>query len=1251
MTREGSNRRGWIPAAARAGRAILLLFGLAAGAQEPAPPALPSLPEPRIPAVPVAPAGVAAPLAAAAPAPAAAPVGETEDVARVTPAMAKMYEAMVNIQDGLYDEAIPKLEWVIETDPSLYGAWEALCAAYWQSGRHELARRTGERFLAIAPQNPRAHNFLAQVATSDGDLDRAEELYRKSLALNPNQYDARFSYARVLFWNGKRDLALAELKRLYQEDTARLDVEIQLARAYYANEEYELSLEHWNNINDMVPDYPEYMIARAQVLVLIGALKEAQLEAERVLEVEPDNEAALNLLTDISMRARQHDEVIKNLRRVRDLAKGDLAKAKIARRLAYYLKSQYDRDPKNFTMKQCVQAAQDAYRWDPGDVDGVLFYAEMLVLDKEYGRAEEHFRDVLQNFNPHNLRAKYGIYETYLGRMKLDEAEAQLESVINDFDPSDPYRHYFWAQLYFAQGRYFDAQESLERLEQEGAEGSVFTLLYHGLSPSEWAAVPSVRQFRDHMMTLKREGYKFIQPEQLADYFAKQKTPDLVEKRSLLTRLVQAVRRSFSEEQPEPVVTVRDYSPERVVCVTFDDGMRGSFRWATPVAEELRIPLTMYVPVGNILSNDIRIASWPELRAYERTGWWTIGSHLMDGSTPTVTNRPTTNRVVEVVLPATTNALPATNLLADLDASAMTNFVPEAGPPMITNRMELTDADIRRVHPLPNLLWVREKDRQETLREYYRRIRYEFLDSRNWLRRELELPEGILSVSYPMSDVGQQTYCNIDLFNVPEAILNEAELHYRMGFRQSRFGYAMKRDNPMLYQRLEPDRHDSGQDLLRDALRNHPVFLARRTRAEMAAQQGEMHTALEMVELLKRDNYPEEDLAELSAYIQRRLARLVAVPEAVNDETDEGRRGLIDIRHPYLGVEGESVKANAMIDEWHVAVKGGFNVNPRWLIEGRAGYGSIAQEVKSNEWVEVFVTNVTTRQTISTTTENGTNSLEDETIVSFVQTLQGTNIVHTTNYSANETMIGLASAYIFPNGSVAHFDLRQRSFDGDLAGESVIVYSLEYMWRPALAIDMAIRYEHDMMPSAREIIEYDGAALGAVWRVRDGWNATGQGVYRMMDDDNSLLRVMAENFWRISQRYDIWVGLQNSLVTTDMDSDLYWTPYWDQRHVAVIRVRRTFPNYYGMVRVNVGLQKAKGRPEDIELYRSRAAVGELQGWYPGEGPDEDWNKVVGVGASVVRRWANGWEIKGETSINAIGETTERHLTGSLIYRF
>ena len=1176
-------------------------------------PALEKAAEAAVPAIPPVEAAVPelpSPAAAAAEAldttpvaadlaPVAAPIAPgAAELEKNTP-RARMYDAMLNVQDGKYDEAIPKLESVIAEDPTLIDAWETLTWAYWLGGRPDDARRLAKEFIGIAPDEPVAHNIMAQFATRDGELAEAERLYRRSLELKPDQYETRFAFASVLLWNGKFDEAMKELNDLYKLDPERLDVELQLARALTAFEEYEEALVHWDHINEMVPDYPEYMMARAEVLVLIGSLKEAQAEAERVLDLEPDNLAALNLLADIAMRERKNDEVVKALKRVRDLADGDEAKAMVERRLAYFMKAEHDRDPATFTMDQVVQAGQDCYRRDPGDVNGHLFYAEMMTLDKDYGRAEEHFRKVLEEKNPHSDRALFGLFQCYLGRMMLDDAERQLRSNLRDLNPRDPYRHLMWAQLYFARGRFRDAMESLNRLEQEGAQGSVFTLQYQRLSSSEWTPYPSVRQFRDHLMTLKRAGFRFLPAAQFPAYFETCTRPERVQRRPLMYRILRSIRNAWTGEKDELLPMLSDYVPDRVACVTFDDGLRSTFRWAAPLAEDLRIPMTVFVSVGHILSNDIRSATFPELKAHHDTGLWEIDSHLVFATIASPTNR-----------------------------------------------------ESRLVHQLPNLLWVEEKERQETLREYYARLRYEFTESQRMLQKALGVETDLVtSVAYPHGDIGQATYCNIDLFNVPEAVLNEAEIHYRQGFLQSRYGYAMKLDHQMMLQRWEPDRHASGQDVLRQALKNHPVFLARRTRAEMAALQGEMHLALDMIKLLKRDGYPDKDLQELNAFVRRHLSRLVAVPEAVKDETGTTTARPIEIRHPYLGVEGYSTKANVMIDEWHVAFKGGLNINPRLTLEGRVGYGQIDQTVSSNFWTLVNETNTEVRRDITTTIENGTNTVKDETVTTISTTLVGTNIVETTNYSSSETLIGLASSYIFPNGSIGTLDVRQRSFSGDLAGESVLTYSLEYLWRPVLPLDMSVRYEHGMVPSARAIIEYDGAGLGAIWRAKDEWNATGTAAYWSLDDDNSLLRLMLENYWRISERYDIWLGLHDSLITADRASDLYWTPYWEQRHYLIIRLRRSYPNYFGMVRVNIGAQQSEGRPEEWAVYNERAARAEGQGWYPGNDPDQDWERLIGFSASLRRSWANGWEIEGEATVNSLREQTERSLIGSVMYRF
>ena len=103
-----------------------------------------------------------------------APPAQTNDAG--SPARAKMYEAMLNVQDKQYDAAIPKLEAVIAEDPTLLEAWSTLGWAYWSLGRHKDAAELWQRLLNIAPNEPMGYNLMAQVAVHDGNLARADQL-------------------------------------------------------------------------------------------------------------------------------------------------------------------------------------------------------------------------------------------------------------------------------------------------------------------------------------------------------------------------------------------------------------------------------------------------------------------------------------------------------------------------------------------------------------------------------------------------------------------------------------------------------------------------------------------------------------------------------------------------------------------------------------------------------------------------------------------------------------------------------------------------------------------------------------------------------------------------------------------------------------------------------------------------------------------------------------------------------------------
>ena len=1137
---------------------------------------------------------------------------ENQDAINVSSARNAMYEAMVDVQDENYEVAIPKLEWVLEQDPTLLGAWETLGWAYWLTDRKDDAIALWARLVEIAPNEPMGYNLMGQVATSDADFEKARSLYNKSLELNPAQYEIRVSLAQVLLWGGHREEAIEKFSTLFAEDPERTDIQIDLAWSLYGNEQYEESLVHWNAIVEAIPGHAGFLIARANVHLLMGMLEEAESDSYAALEVEPENLSALNILIALSIRNNRPRETVSRLMELQSKMEGRENKVRIAQQLAVYMDSVYEENPSIFSREEVIKTGKDAWDLDRDNVGSALFYAEALVSGKEFSAAADVFNYVLDNLNYHNDRARYGLMETYLGRAMIDEAEDQLVDNLRLFNPENPFRHVYWARIHFARGDFQLAMKALERLEREGARGAVFTLLYHGISPSEFSDMPSVRQLREQVMALRRDGFEFMTVSDLPAYFDGKSEPAPAElDRPWLNRMVQSVKYSWTAEKPDEAEVLSDFTPEKKVIVTFDDGLRNSFRYGTMVAEEVDTKFTMFVGVGDVLSRMQRyVAHFPEIREYYATNRWEIQSHLWDAGT-----------------------------LFPVDKEG--------------KKLRL---------PLPNRIWLKDKERMETLKEYQDRLRKEFSESRRVLAKELDIPlEKISSVAYPYGEIGQENVINIDLFEVTNVILNESEIAYDQGFIQNRFGYAMKGDNPLLYKRFEPYRHASGRYVLRQAYLQHPVYVARRMRAEIAALHGRYEMAMENVELLRRDGYPEEDLRELTKYVDRHLASLVALPDAVEDtaagENKQEGRDLIEIENPYIGIDGRTVRANDVIDEEEVGIFAGFNLNRRTTLQIRASRGSIDQTFNSptNRVIELSTSRSGTARRTYNQIINGQNFRITENS-SFTDNVSfQSNVVSELKYKADfEREEGLIS-YIHDSGAFTLFRAGYFELQPNRRGAKVedeFTYGVEHQWRPFPNMDFTAVYNHGVVPSAIELVSYDQLAFRPIWRVTDYWQATAIGSFSFYDDNNSFVNAEVENLWLLSEKLDVWAGLHSSLSTTDEDSDLYWSPFWEQRHYAIMEIRRNYPGLTTSLRGHLGFQKEKARDEDVQAFLNlQATAAEQGGFSAGEGPDEDWNKLLGFSASISKTLDWGLELNGSFLVNATKAYTEHNVIGSILYRF
>lgn len=260
----------------------------------------------------------------------------------------------------------------------------------------------------------------------------------------------------------------------------------------------------------------------------------------------------------------------------------------------------------------------------------------------------------------------------------------------------------------------------------------------------------------------------------------------------------------------------RTHPPRTVACVTFDDARRDAMRLGADLSRELRIPFSMHVPTGYIDAGHPFFSGWEELRDIAGRSLWEFGSHAHIGHEPART-------------------------------------APDGDP----------------VHPLGNRLWKPEAGRIETMVEYLDRLDQEYRHSADRLREEMKIQSHF--IAYPFGDLGQ-----LGASNVPAAArtnLTVAARYYRIGFIQSAFGHAVEGDDPLLFQRMEPRRDESGEAFFARVSAAHPVFLARRMRAEICALGDRRREAVRMVELLERDGYPAAPLRELKEYVQTRLRR------------------------------------------------------------------------------------------------------------------------------------------------------------------------------------------------------------------------------------------------------------------------------------------------------------------------------------------------------------------------------------------
>ena len=1135
----------------------------------------------------------------------------------VTEDRALLYAGLQHVSAEEYEEAIPLLEEVLRRDPALLTAWEGLGWSYIRTGDLQRGIRLWNYFQRLMPEQALPYTLLAQSDILQQNWNAADANFKKSLKIKPDQYDVAFWYAQNLLRIGQNEEAEKIFRDLLRRDeaNARHDVKLNLAMLLTQKLEYDEAVEIYRDINEALPGNPTRLLEQAVLELRVGELHTADQICIDTIELiedtpyDPEGDTYVSRIPEKdreelkaqAMRVRADIAEIDGMSDLRpfqeviDLTDNPVERSAMKIRLANRCHLVNRKAPGTYGTDFILNLMSEAVSDDPHNVATRLIYAERLAEAERFFDSHNQLLTILNNYNRHCSRAKMALFNIALREHRFEDAEQIHADLFHNFDSSDPMAYYYKARIYIGKGMYSEALKELDQMEAAADQGCVLSLLYEDMTESDWAPVTSVRRLHEHIAALIREGWTLVSPMDIPNLVGlkpgeSRQNAETDGNPPATARIVDYVRwaitgtRKFKPRNPEEGAPKR---PNKYFCVTFDGSLRSSLVLGTDVARDFGVPFGIFTPTEPPEQYTSSRAGWHELREAAKSGYWVVGTQL--------------------------------------HGSYIRRPVNEEGD------------DIRA--PLCNRIWISDektqRNRQESMNEWDRRVRSEFKTSVDILREEMGPDDAQYHmVAYPFGDIGQDDACNLmALRNPMQSILSEAGRTYQLGFLQSASGYTVSGDNLLMVRRYRPPWTEEGSDIVRHAYEYHPTFIARRLRAEIAMLMNRPNLALDMLSVLRRDGYPEELCrkmeTEIHAHFQnkpnRELRPLTA--DTTDVERQPGKNGpdvsgateKYDALPAHMEDEAANAEEAAFEDATDSTTKAeSWTLNPT----ARTQQGSIDPYVdpngffigaeldhsKANDQIELLRYGLR-----AGFNPNKNTTLSAEYFASeFKQVIiPRWNAQVTTNVPFRESrykfkvatdeirlnMSHRLESGVILSGSIGRARKRQltknrdstyytnlqdalNSHDFTLHGnEEATLLTLGATFSPIDNLALHFFYDRNYVVSAAKNVVYESAAANAQWKPEDSWLVNAHARYWTYEDDNAMFSSSFDSVWEVNPELGVWLGFQYSVTTTSDPSDFYWTPYWDQRLMGVFRYQQAREGYRLVFDILAGMQGNKGRAD------------------------------------------------------------------------
>jgi TolB-like protein/predicted Zn-dependent protease len=232
------------------------------------------------------------------------------------------------------EEATREFQTAVELDPDFAQAWVGVAQSHFHLSSYGtfdadeadiISRDAIEKALAIDHRLGHAYAVLALHEQRQNKLEKAENLYQKAIALDPNDAIAYMWYASVVGTNFQRAQEQIDLtRRAVELDPRSAIIGANLGAAYQRHGRYSLAERQYRNVIEMHPGFETALRSLANLYWEIGRLDQAVRYFQLASELDPGNPRMLYNLAQIYLHLGEIEKAEEMREKMEELDPGSV---------------------------------------------------------------------------------------------------------------------------------------------------------------------------------------------------------------------------------------------------------------------------------------------------------------------------------------------------------------------------------------------------------------------------------------------------------------------------------------------------------------------------------------------------------------------------------------------------------------------------------------------------------------------------------------------------------------------------------------------------------------------------------------------------------------------------------------------------------------------------------------------------------------------------------------------------------------